>query len=111
MRNPRHTHAEAGAALRRRPSAARPRGERPGTGRARRSELQGIGTMPRSSAKRARAAKPAEAERDDKYFSKVIGKAFDILRLLRAAPQPLSLNELTLRVGLAKSSVFRMLHT
>jgi IclR family acetate operon transcriptional repressor len=67
--------------------------------------------MPRSSAKRAGAAKPAEAERDDKYFSKVIGKAFDILRLLRAAPQPLSLNELTLRVGLAKSSVFRMLHT
>jgi IclR family acetate operon transcriptional repressor len=67
--------------------------------------------MPRSSAKRAGAAKPAEAERDDKYFSKVIGKAFDVLRLLRAAPQPLSLNELTLRVGLAKSSVFRMLHT
>jgi IclR family acetate operon transcriptional repressor len=67
--------------------------------------------MPRLSAKRARAAKPPEAERDDKYFSKVIGKAFDILRILRAAPQPLSLNELTLRVGLAKSSVFRMLHT
>jgi IclR family acetate operon transcriptional repressor len=67
--------------------------------------------MPRLSAKRARAAKPPEAERDDKYFSKVIGKAFDILRILRAAPQALSLNELTLRVGLAKSSVFRMLHT
>jgi IclR family acetate operon transcriptional repressor len=67
--------------------------------------------MPRSSAKRAGVAKPAEAERDDKYFSKVIGKAFDILRLLRATSQPLSLNDLTLRVGLAKSSVFRMLHT
>jgi DNA-binding IclR family transcriptional regulator len=67
--------------------------------------------MPRSSAKRVRVVRPAEADRDDKYFSKVIGKAFDILRILRASPQSLSLNELTLRVGLAKSSVFRMLHT
>jgi len=67
--------------------------------------------MPRLSAKRARAARPAAAERDDKYFSKVIGKAFEVLRILRAAPLPLSLNELTDRVGLAKSSVFRMLHT
>lgn len=55
--------------------------------------------------------KPVESERDDKYFSKILGKAFDILRILRATPQPLSLNELTLRVGLAKSSVFRLLHT
>jgi DNA-binding IclR family transcriptional regulator len=67
--------------------------------------------MVRSTAKRARVAKPVDAERDDKYFSKVIGKAFDILRILRTSPQPLSLNELTLRVGLANSSVFRMLHT
>lgn len=68
--------------------------------------------MARSTAKRAaRAVRPADSERDDKYFSKVIGKALDILAILRAASQPLSLNELTLRVGLAKSSVFRMLHT
>jgi IclR family acetate operon transcriptional repressor len=67
--------------------------------------------MARPTAKRARAVRPADSERDDKYFSKVIGKALDILAILRAASQPLSLNELTLRVGLAKSSVFRMLHT
>ena len=67
--------------------------------------------MVRSTAKRARVSKPADRERDDKYFSKVIGKALDLLAILRVSTQPLSLNELTLRVGLAKSSVFRMLHT
>jgi DNA-binding IclR family transcriptional regulator len=67
--------------------------------------------MTRSPAKRARLVRQAETERDDKYFSKVIGKALDIMAILRASSQPLSLNELTLRVGLAKSSVFRMLHT
>jgi DNA-binding IclR family transcriptional regulator len=71
--------------------------------------------MVRSTTKRARVVKrvlkPVDAERDDKYFSKVIGKAFDILRILRTSAEPLSLNELTKNVGLAKSSVFRMLHT
>jgi IclR family acetate operon transcriptional repressor len=67
--------------------------------------------MPRTSAKRTRVARPVERERDEKYFSKVIGKALDLLAILRASPQPLTLNELTLRVGLVKSSVFRMLHT
>ena len=67
--------------------------------------------MARSVVKRARLARPADRERDDKYFSKVIGKALDLLGILRATSQPQSLNELTLRVGLAKSSVFRMLHT
>ncbi len=67
--------------------------------------------MARPTTRRARVAQPVEVERDDKYFSKVIGKAFDILHILRASPKPLSLRELTLHVGLAKSSVFRMLHT
>jgi DNA-binding IclR family transcriptional regulator len=67
--------------------------------------------MARSVVKRARLGRTADRERDDKYFSKVIGKALDLLGILRATSQPQSLNELTLRVGLAKSSVFRMLHT
>jgi IclR family acetate operon transcriptional repressor len=50
-------------------------------------------------------------EREDKYFSKVIGKALDIIDILRSSAAPLSLNELTLRLELAKSSVFRILHT
>jgi DNA-binding IclR family transcriptional regulator len=54
---------------------------------------------------------PASRERDGKYFSKVIGKALDVIDILRGSPQPLTLNELTMRIQLAKSSVFRILHT
>lgn len=59
----------------------------------------------------ARAARPTVVERDDKYYSKVIGRALDILAVLRETARPLSLAELTARLGLAKSSVFRLLHT
>ncbi|MDA2925190.1 IclR family transcriptional regulator [Acidobacteria bacterium AH-259-L09] len=49
--------------------------------------------------------------KEDKYFSKVVGKALRILEILKRNSYPLSLNELTSKVGLAKSSVFRILHT
>ena len=70
--------------------------------------------MPRRAATAAvRAPRTALRARagTDKYFSKVIGKALDIIAILRTSPQPLSLNELTLRLELVKSSVFRILHT
>lgn len=70
--------------------------------------------MPRTSrtaAAKARQTVSAGPGRADKYFSKVIGKALDIIAILRSSAQPLSLNELTLRLELAKSSVFRILHT
>lgn len=56
-------------------------------------------------------ARPEPAGANDKYFSKVVGKALDALTEVCAAREPLSLNELTLRVGLAKTSLFRILHT
>jgi IclR family acetate operon transcriptional repressor len=65
---------------------------------------------PARAAARAPQASPGR-EREDKYFSKVIGKALDLIDILRASPQPLSLNELTLQLELTKSSVFRILHT
>jgi DNA-binding IclR family transcriptional regulator len=65
----------------------------------------------RTAVLRAPQAAPSERERKGKYFSKVIGKALDIIAILRSSAQPLSLNELTLRLELAKSSVFRILHT
>jgi len=58
-----------------------------------------------------RQAAPGARARSDKYFSKVIGKALDVIAILRSSTQPLSLNELTLGLELAKSSVFRILHT
>jgi IclR family acetate operon transcriptional repressor len=59
----------------------------------------------------AAAARTTGSTRDDKYYSKVIGRALDILAVLRLSEQPLGLAEIAARVGLAKSSVFRLLHT
>ena len=65
--------------------------------------------------RRSRATAPARATapgtRDDKYYSKVIGRALDILALLRQQEHPLGLAEIAATVGLAKSSAFRLLHT
>jgi len=49
--------------------------------------------------------------RTDRYYAKVVGKALAALDEIRAAPGPLSLSEITRRLGLAKTSVFRILHT
>jgi IclR family acetate operon transcriptional repressor len=65
---------------------------------------------PAAVARAPKAAAPAR-ERSDKYFSKVIGKALDIVAILRSSAEPLSLTELTQQLDMAKSSVFRMLHT
>ncbi len=67
---------------------------------------------PRSPRPPGPAARVSAARtRDDKYYSKVIGRALDILAVLRTHEQPLGLAEVGGRVGLAKSSVFRLLHT
>lgn len=65
----------------------------------------------RTADARTPQAAPGARVRTDKYFSKVIGKALDIIAILRSSAQPLSLNELTVRLDLVKSSVFRILHT
>ena len=65
----------------------------------------------RTAGARTSQAAPGGRGRTEKYFSKVIGKALDVFAILRSSAQPLSLNELTLRLKLAKSSVFRILHT
>ena len=57
------------------------------------------------------ARRPVVRERDDKYYSKVIGRALSILAVLREAAHPMALADVTARLGLAKSSVFRLLHT
>lgn len=50
-------------------------------------------------------------EQDEKYYSKTLGKALEILELVRRSPRPVSLKEVSDRVGLPKSSVFRALYT
>jgi IclR family acetate operon transcriptional repressor len=59
----------------------------------------------------ATARKAGTRARDDKYYSKVIGRALEILAVLRKHDQPMGLAEIATHVGLAKSSVFRLLHT
>ena len=59
----------------------------------------------------APSRKTGSRTRDDKYYSKVIGRALEILAILRKHEQPLGLAEIASHVGLAKSSVFRLLHT
>ena len=59
----------------------------------------------------ASSGNPTTVRRDAKYFSKVVGKAIDVLEILKRSRQPLSLNTLTKRLGMAKSSAFRILHT
>jgi IclR family acetate operon transcriptional repressor len=47
----------------------------------------------------------------DRYFSKAIGHALDILEIFNHNSEPLSLSEITGKTGLPKSSVFRILRT
>jgi DNA-binding IclR family transcriptional regulator len=65
----------------------------------------------RSRAPARTASRSPAAAAPDKYFSKVVGKALDALDRIRAASGPVSLNELTREIGLAKTSLFRILHT
>ncbi len=64
-------------------------------------------TRARSQARRT----PRRHAPQDQYFSKIVGKALGALDLVRASPEPVSLNALTVQLGLAKTSVFRILHT
>jgi IclR family acetate operon transcriptional repressor len=47
----------------------------------------------------------------DPYFAQVIGKTMRALEMLRASGEPLSLDEIAKRMGGAKTSVYRILHS
>jgi IclR family acetate operon transcriptional repressor len=47
----------------------------------------------------------------DAYFAQAIGKAFRCLEVIRNNPEPLTLTDVRARLGGAKSSIFRILHT
>jgi IclR family acetate operon transcriptional repressor len=47
----------------------------------------------------------------DKYYSRAIGKALEILGAFRRTGEPRTLNEVAREAGLAKSSAFRILYT
>ena len=63
--------------------------------------------------KRARSAprKRKDEEEEDPYFSRAVGKAFLMLDILNGSATPISLPDIAARVGLTKSSSFRLLRT
>lgn len=60
--------------------------------------------------KRSSAAVRAR-RKDDRYFCRAISKALEVLEILKRSSQPLALHQLTAKVALTKSSLFRILHT
>jgi len=68
-------------------------------------KVAGVATARRSS-------EPARKEpKEDKYFSRAVSKALEVLEILKRSPQPQALHQLTSKVALTKSSLFRILHT
>lgn len=66
------------------------------------------------SLKRPQAAPVAEGKaspRNPKYYSRAVGKALEVLDILRANPHPLAFNDILRRVKLVKSSLFRIMYT
>jgi hypothetical protein len=58
-----------------------------------------------------RAVEQKRAAKSPHYFSRAVGKALEVLELLRSSSEPLSLNDISKRVRLVKSSLFRITHT
>lgn len=65
--------------------------------------------MPSLSGKTSRSL--TSAPKEDAYFSRAVGKAFELLELVGRSENSLSLNDLSLGLQLTKSSTFRLLHT
>ena len=62
--------------------------------------------------KKRRAAAPTRKKpKGDRYFSRAVSKALEVLEILKRSPQPQTLQHLTSKVALTKTSLFRILHT
>ncbi|MGQ9635731.1 MAG: IclR family transcriptional regulator [Bryobacteraceae bacterium] len=60
---------------------------------------------------RTSAAESKASLRNPKYYSRAVGKALEVLDILRSNPQGLAFSEILRRVRLVKSSLFRILYT
>jgi DNA-binding IclR family transcriptional regulator len=65
------------------------------------------------SAKARAVAEPSNTQtvEGNRYYSRAVGKSFELIDLLNRAHGALSLTELASRIGLTKSSTFRLLFT
>jgi IclR family acetate operon transcriptional repressor len=55
--------------------------------------------------------KKVEPSDEERYFSRAVAKALEILEILSNARQPMGLNQVSARLKLSKPSVFRLLYT
>jgi len=68
--------------------------------------------MPKTKiAGKTRVGKPESAPAKDKYFSRAVSKALEVLEFLQTEGTSLQMNEIALRLKLSKTSTFRLLHT
>lgn len=58
-----------------------------------------------------KSRKQVSAPKQDPYFSRAVGKAFELLEMVGRSENSLSLNSLAQNLQLTKSSTFRLLHT
>jgi DNA-binding IclR family transcriptional regulator len=65
----------------------------------------------RNSSRTVVKGKPRTTPKKDPYFSRAVGKALEVLELLRLESQPLALHQIATRVRLTKTSLFRILYT
>jgi DNA-binding IclR family transcriptional regulator len=61
--------------------------------------------------RRRPSASSRRAPKEDKYFSRAVSKALEVLEILKRSTQAQALHQLTPKVALTKSSLFRILHT
>lgn len=75
-------------------------------------EIKLIMPKTRQTKARGQAHKSAEnASGENKYFSRAVGKAIQMLEILTRSNEPISLSELSRQTELTKSSAFRLLQT
>lgn len=60
---------------------------------------------------KTKAEKSGTASGHDKYFSRAVGKALELLEFLEVESTSLQMNEIAARLRLSKTSAFRLLHT
>jgi IclR family acetate operon transcriptional repressor len=66
---------------------------------------------PTGVSRRGASSSARKTPKEDKYFSRAVSKALEVLEILKRSPQALALHQLTSKVALTKSSLFRILHT
>jgi len=66
---------------------------------------------PKRTSLRAAASDGKPAPKDSRYYLRSIGKALEVVAILKSSPQPLSFNDILCKVKLVKSSLFRIVYT